>query len=94
MSYQNTVNEQAALELFAKQASAEGIDLEQLDDAQVEAAFEHFVENILPEMLGESSVEDKIASAQNAIAFDAFVKAASAEGVDLNDFSEIGRAHV
>lgn len=88
MSYQNTVNEQAALELFAKQASAEGIDLEQLDDAQVEAAFEHFVENILPEMLGESSVEDKIASAQNAIAFDAFVKAASAEGVDLNDFSE------
>jgi len=97
MSYQNSVEEQAALELFAKQASAEGIDLEQLDDEQVEAAFGHFVENILPELLEqeggvveeyEPGVEDKIAAAQNAIAFDAFVKAASAEGVDLNELDE------
>jgi len=98
MSYQNTVDEQAALELFAKQASAEGIDLEQLDDEQVEAAFAHFVENILPEMFEgekeaeaeevEDTLESKIAAAQNAIAFDAFVKAAAAEGVDLNDLSE------
>ena len=96
MSHQNTVDEQVALELFAKQASAEGIDLEELDDEQVEAAFGHFVENIFPELDGEEGeyveeepgIEDKIAAAQNAIAFDAFVKAASAEGVDLNELDE------
>lgn len=97
MSHQNTVDEQVALELFAKQASAEGIDLEELDDEQVEAAFGHFVENILPELFAEEGehveeeepgVEDKIAAAQNAIAFDAFMKAASAEGVDLNELDE------
>ena len=101
MSQQHTIDEKAALELFAKQASAEGLDLDQLSDEQIEAAFGHFVENILPEMVGEENVEvqseesdeepgveDKIAAAQNAIAFDAFVKAASAEGVDLSELSE------
>lgn len=103
MSQQNSIDEQAALELFAKQASAEGIDLDTLEDEQVEAAYAHFVENILPELFAEETgeevegsdeeyeepgVEDKIAAAQNALAFDAFLKAAAAEDVDLNEMDE------
>jgi len=54
--------------LFQKTASAEGIDLSEMDEEDVAALFEHYVENVLPLQLGDESATDKVADAQEKLA--------------------------
>ena len=105
MSQQQQITRETALHLFAKQASAEGIDLATVTEEQFNQGFDSFVEHILPEMLenggepvvdpetpaapgGEPTVEAKVAAATNALAWNAFLKQASAEGIDLAGMPE------
>lgn len=109
----NAVTREMALHLFAKQASAEGIDLSNVNEQQFQSGFEAFQQEILPEMLAnggnpvlpegaedqtgkvasahaggggaeeEPSIAEKIAAAQNALAWNAFLKVAEAENFDV-----------
>jgi hypothetical protein len=102
---QQQITRETALHLFAKQASAEGIDLATVTEEQFNQGFDSFVEHILPEMLenggepvvdpetpaapgGEPTVEAKVAAATNALAWNAFLKQASAEDINLAGMPE------
>jgi hypothetical protein len=79
----------AGVRIFQKVAAAEGIDLAQLSDAQIEELFAHFEASVLPEIVGgEPSTEAKVASLSQEEVFDLFDKQAAAEGLDLSDASE------
>jgi hypothetical protein len=87
------MNQDLVVDLFEKTAAAEGLDLTQLEDDQLAQAFEYFVSDVLPGIIedAEGGVDqggDKIASAMQAVAFREFEKAASAQQIDLNDYSE------
>lgn len=56
----------AVIDLFEKTAAAEGIDLDEMSDEDLAALYEHYVENVLPEQLGDDDV--KVADAQEKLA--------------------------
>jgi hypothetical protein len=72
------------VDLFEKTAAAEGIDLDEMADDELAELYTHYVENVLPEQLGEG---EKQASDEETI-LDMFQKTAAAEGMDLNEFSQ------
>lgn len=91
------------IHLFAKQANAEQIDLSQVTEEQFEQGFNEFVEHILPDMIAnggepvvegaapaaaEPTVADKVAAATEAIAWNAFLKQASDEQINLEGMNE------
>lgn len=94
------ITRETALHLFAKQATADGVDLGECTEEQFTRGFDMFVEHILPEMLAnggnpvasdppaEDTVEAKVAAATNALAWNAFLKDASAKGIDLRGQTE------
>lgn len=66
MKEANAMNEEI-VELFEKQAEAEGIDLETLDDVELANMYNHYVENVLPEQIeAEQSYEVEEAHAKLA----------------------------
>jgi len=66
MKEANAMNEEI-VELFEKQAEAEGIDLETLDDVELANMYNHYVENVLPEQIEtEQSYEVEEAHAKLA----------------------------
>jgi hypothetical protein len=68
-----------AVRLFEKTAAAEGIDLNQLSENQVEDLFSHFTTPIHP---------TKEASTMNDEIVELFEKTAADEGIDLDDMSD------
>jgi hypothetical protein len=62
----------AAVEMFQKTAAAEGINLEEMEEGDVQELFQHYVENVLPEQLsaenGDDSDAEKVASAHEKLA--------------------------
>ena len=59
---------EAVVEMFQKTASAEGIDLSEFDEEELEGLFAHYVENVLPLQLGDADATDKVADAQEKLA--------------------------
>jgi len=77
----------ASVRLFEKVATEDGIDLSTLSDEDVDTLFGHFVTEILPHMTNEDAgqaADDR----EKAASVMLFQKVASAEGIDLNDYSE------
>ena len=70
------------VDLFEKTAAAEGIDLDEMADDELAQLYNHYVENVLPEQMGEKQASDE------EIVFDMFQKTAAAEGLDLNEFNQ------
>jgi hypothetical protein len=58
----------AVVQMFQKTASAEGIDLSEFDQEELEGLFAHYVENVLPLQLGDADTTDKVADAQEKLA--------------------------
>jgi hypothetical protein len=66
----------AVVEMFQKTAAAEGIDLEEMEEGDVQELFQHYVANVLPEQLGVEDAgdadngddEEKVASAHEKLA--------------------------
>jgi hypothetical protein len=56
------------VEMFQKTASAEGIDLSDFDEDELEGLFAHYVENVLPLQLEDADATDKVADAQEKLA--------------------------
>jgi hypothetical protein len=75
------------IDLFEKTAAAEGIDLGEMDDAELAELYEYYVENVLPEQIGEDGgdydEEEKDASYEGL-----FFKTAAAEGIDLDALNQ------
>jgi len=69
----------AAVRLFEKAAAAEGVDLNQLSENQVQILFSHF---------STQSHSTKEASAMNDEIVELFEKTAADEGIDLDDMSD------
>jgi hypothetical protein len=55
-------------DLFQKTAAAEGIDLDEMSDDEIEGLYEHYVENVLPLQIGDEDAEEKVADAQEKLA--------------------------
>lgn len=61
----------AVIDLFEKTAAAEGIDLDEMSDEDLAELYEHYIENVLPEQLGDYDDDDddvKVADAQEKLA--------------------------
>ena len=93
------IEKAAAARLFEKTAAAEGIDLSSMNEEQQDGLFDHFVENVLPGMVGgekEASAEDefveavmaKVASLDDDTKIALFEKQAAYEGMDLSGLGE------
>ena len=56
------------IDLFEKTAAAEGIDLDEMGDHELAELYNHYVENVLPEQMGEyeevGEAHDKLAEAE------------------------------
>jgi len=72
----------ASVRLFEKAAAAEGVNLDDLDENQVEELYAHFVSNTMSD--ADNTKED---SAMNDEVIDLFEKTAAAEGIDLDDLA-------
>jgi hypothetical protein len=62
--------EEIVLDMFQKTAAAEGIDLEEMGEEELEQLYNHYVENVLPDQLNEDGEgdEEKVASAHEKLA--------------------------
>jgi hypothetical protein len=62
--------EEIVLDMFQKTAAAEGIDLEEMGEEELEHLYAHYVENVLPDQLDEGGEDDeeKVASAHEKLA--------------------------
>lgn len=69
----------AAVRLFEKAASAEGVNLDELSEQQVSSLFDQFTSNFHP---------TKEASTMNGEIVDLFEKTAADEGIDLGEMSD------
>lgn len=69
----------AAVRLFEKAASAEGVNLDELSEQQVSNLFDHFTSNFHP---------TKEASTMNDEIVELFEKTAADEGIDLDEMSD------
>jgi hypothetical protein len=56
------------VEMFQKTASAEGIDLSDFDEEELQGLFNNYVENVLPLQLGDEDATNKVADAQEKLA--------------------------
>ena len=72
----------AIVDLFEKTAAAEGINLDEMADDELAQLYNHYVENVLPEQMGEKQASEE------EIVFDMFQKTAAAEGLDLRQYDE------
>jgi hypothetical protein len=74
----------ASVRYFEKAAAAEGVNLDELDEGQVEELYASFIHN------RASAVDDhsKEASAMNPDIIDLFEKTAAAEGIDLGEMDD------
>jgi hypothetical protein len=86
----------AALNLFAKVAEAEGINLDALNDTQLEALYSQFETEVLPGLVGggAATVEDKLASLSQDDVFALFEKQAAAEGFSDADLQAVPDANL
>lgn len=73
----------ASVRLFEKAAAAEGVNLDDLDENQVEELYAHFVSNTMSD-----ADNTKEASAMNDEIVDLFEKTAAAEGIDLDEMAD------
>jgi hypothetical protein len=73
----------ASVRLFEKAAAAEGVNLDDLEENQVEELYAHFVSNNLSD-----ADNTKEASAMNDEIVDLFEKTAAAEGIDLDEMAD------
>jgi|SaaInlStandDraft_3_1057020.scaffolds.fasta_scaffold08142_2 hypothetical protein len=65
------------VDLFEKTAAAEGIDLDVMEDAELAELYNHYVENVLPEQIGE--YEKEASHEDEAYEDEAYEKLAEAE---------------
>lgn len=87
----------ASMRLFEKVAANENINLSELPDEQVEELFTHFVNEVLPELVGDGGGEaaagdggeaDSDVDPEKAASIFLFQKTAAAENIDLNSLDE------
>lgn len=96
---QEDLEQAAAVELFQKVASDEGIDLDAMSEDEIVNLYDHFQENVLPALASsdveadvEAEVGQKIASLSEDDVVFLFHKQASAEGIDADDLVNVDDA--
>jgi hypothetical protein len=56
------------MDMFQKTAAAEGLDLNEFNQYELQDMYGHYVENVLPLQLGDEDATDKVASAHEKLA--------------------------
>jgi hypothetical protein len=95
-SYSDNTKEASAMndeiiDLFEKTAAAEGIDLDEMGDHELAELYNHYVENVLPEQVGEY---DEVGEAHDKLAEAEILGRHMARAYmdELEDFDKVARA--